>query len=100
MVPVRLTGKPERRRERRFIKTGRYGDATHREVLSGLEKGEYVLLLGTEGPGKPAAPCPQPGLPGPGGPSPPDSTDQPPPVTQESTPTHPAPNAEVTPSNE
>ena len=95
-----LTGKPERRRERRFIKTGRYGDATHREVLSGLEKGEYVLLLAAEGPGKPPAPCPQPGPPGPGDAGPRDPADQPPPVTQESTPTHPAPNAEVTPSNE
>jgi len=32
------------KRQRRFIKTGRYGDATHREVLSGLEAGEVVLL--------------------------------------------------------
>ena len=30
--------------ERRFIKTGRYGDAIHREVLSGLKAGERVLL--------------------------------------------------------
>jgi len=30
--------------ERRFIKTGRYGDANHREVLSGLKAGERVLL--------------------------------------------------------
>jgi membrane fusion protein (multidrug efflux system) len=80
-----VTGKPERRRERRFIKTGRYGDATHREVLSGLEAGEHVLLLGPEGPGQPAAPCPQPGLPGSGAPGPRDPTDRPPPDTQEST---------------
>ena len=31
-------------RERRFIKTGRYGDDTHREVLSGLKAGEVVIL--------------------------------------------------------
>ncbi len=30
--------------ERRFIKTGRYGDQVHREVLSGLKAGERVLL--------------------------------------------------------
>lgn len=30
--------------ERRFIRLGRFGDATHREVLSGLEAGEVVLL--------------------------------------------------------
>jgi multidrug efflux pump subunit AcrA (membrane-fusion protein) len=30
--------------ERRFIKTGRMGDAHHVEVLSGLEKGELVLM--------------------------------------------------------
>jgi len=30
--------------ERRAIKTGQYGDATHLEVLSGLEAGEQVLL--------------------------------------------------------
>ena len=30
--------------ERRFIKTGRYGDTVHREVLSGLKAGERVLL--------------------------------------------------------
>jgi RND family efflux transporter MFP subunit len=29
--------------ERRFIKTGRFGDANHREVLSGLEPGERVV---------------------------------------------------------
>jgi len=33
--------------ERRLIKTGRYGDANHREVLSGLNVGERVLLKGT-----------------------------------------------------
>jgi len=31
-------------RERRFIKTGRFGDATHREVISGLRAGDVVLL--------------------------------------------------------
>ena len=30
--------------ERRFIKTGRFGHAQHREVLSGLKAGERVLL--------------------------------------------------------
>ena len=30
--------------DRRFIKTGRYGDANHREVLSGLKVGERVLM--------------------------------------------------------
>ncbi len=30
--------------ERRFIKTGRYGDQVHREVLSGLKAGDRVLL--------------------------------------------------------
>ncbi len=65
------------KRERRFIKTGRYGDATHREVLSGLEAGDRVLLLGPEGPGEPAAPCPQPGLSGSSDPTPPDPTGQP-----------------------
>lgn len=39
-------------RERRFIKTGRYGDAIHREVLSGLEAGETVMLLRPGGPGQ------------------------------------------------
>lgn len=88
------------RRERRFIKTGRYGDKTHREVLSGLEAGEHVLLFGAEGPGQPAAPCPQPGLSAGGDPSSPPPTAQQPPGTPESTPTRQAPNAEVTPGNE
>jgi len=35
-------------RERRFIQTGRYGMPGHREVLSGLEAGERVLLLRPE----------------------------------------------------
>jgi len=35
-------------RERRFVKTGRRGDALHREVLSGLEAGEQVLLVRPE----------------------------------------------------
>ncbi len=35
-------------RERRFIKTGRFGDRNHREVLSGLNEGEHVLLLRPE----------------------------------------------------
>ncbi|NQT14596.1 MAG: efflux RND transporter periplasmic adaptor subunit [Planctomycetes bacterium] len=30
--------------QRRFIRLGRFGDATHREVLSGLEAGDVVLL--------------------------------------------------------
>ena len=94
------TGKRERRRERRFIKTGRYGDATHREVLSGLEAGERVLLLGAEGPGQPAAPCPQTGLPRSGETSPRGPSDQPPPEPEKSPPGRPAPNTEVTPSNE
>ena len=34
--------------ERRFIKTGRYGDRIHREVLSGLKVGERVLLKSPE----------------------------------------------------
>jgi multidrug efflux pump subunit AcrA (membrane-fusion protein) len=72
-------------RERRFIKTGRHGDANHREVLSGLEAGEWVLLLGPESPGGPAEPCPQTGLPSPAEPSPPDGTGPPPPQLQEST---------------
>ncbi|NQU23291.1 MAG: efflux RND transporter periplasmic adaptor subunit [Candidatus Nealsonbacteria bacterium] len=37
--------------ERRFIKTGRYGDAIHREVLSGLEAGDRVLLKPGTDPG-------------------------------------------------
>ena len=32
-------------RERRFVKTGRRGDESHREVLSGLEAGEQVVLV-------------------------------------------------------
>jgi len=50
-------------RERRFVKTGRRGDELHREVLSGLEAGEQVLLVRPEsaeqnapGPGGPSAP--------------------------------------------
>jgi RND family efflux transporter MFP subunit len=35
-------------RERRFIKTGRFGDRNHREVLTGLNEGEHVLLLRPE----------------------------------------------------
>ena len=35
---------PDETLERRFIKTGRYGDENHREVLSGLKAGERVLL--------------------------------------------------------
>ena len=31
--------------ERRFIKVGRFGDPEHREVLSGLQAGERVLLM-------------------------------------------------------
>jgi RND family efflux transporter MFP subunit len=89
------TGKRERRRERRFIKTGRHGDDTHREVLSGLKAREKVLLLGLEGPGQAVAPCPQPGPPGSGDPGAPPPTDQPPPPAPESTPARPAPNREV-----
>jgi hypothetical protein len=87
-------------RERRFVKTGRHGDATHREVLSGLEAGEKVLLLGPEGPGEPGAPCPQPGLPGSGDQGAPPRTAQGLPGTPEPTPTRQAPNTEVTPGNE
>jgi RND family efflux transporter MFP subunit len=48
------------RRERRFIKTGRFGDATHQEVLSGLEAGDQVLLLRpSPAERNPAAPRPQ-----------------------------------------
>jgi RND family efflux transporter MFP subunit len=82
------------KRERRFIKTGRHGDATHREVLSGLEAGEQVLLLGEQGPGQAVAPCPVPGQPGSGDPSAPPPTDQPPPAP-ESTSARPASNREV-----
>jgi len=46
-------------RERRFIKTGRFGDATHREVLSGLEAGERVFLVQPEPPDQGAAPRPE-----------------------------------------
>ncbi len=35
---------PDGSLDRRFIKTGRYGDANHREVLSGLQVGERVLM--------------------------------------------------------
>lgn len=52
-------------RERRFVKTGRRGDELHREVLSGLEAGEQVLLVRPEPGGQNA--------PGPRGPSAPDS---------------------------
>jgi RND family efflux transporter MFP subunit len=82
-------------RERRFIKTGRHGDATHREVLSGLEAGEQVLLLGAEGPGQAVAPCPVPGQPDSGDPGAPPPTEQPPLRAPESTSARPAPNREV-----
>ncbi|MHC4177973.1 MAG: efflux RND transporter periplasmic adaptor subunit [Planctomycetota bacterium] len=36
--------KPDDRKELRLIKTGRMGDANHVEVLSGLEKGERVVM--------------------------------------------------------
>ncbi len=39
--------------ERRLIKTGRYGDANHREVISGLDAGDRVLL---KTPGREATP--------------------------------------------
>jgi len=52
-------------RERRFVKTGRRGDELHREVLSGLEAGEQVLLVRP----KPA----EQNAPGPGGQSAPRS---------------------------
>lgn len=35
---------PDGTLDRRFIKVGRYGDADHREVLSGLKAGERVLM--------------------------------------------------------
>jgi len=35
---------PDGTLERRMIKTGRFGDANHREVLSGLKAGQRVLL--------------------------------------------------------
>lgn len=37
--------------QRRFIKVGRYGDPDHREVLSGLQAGERVLLDRSANPG-------------------------------------------------
>ena len=39
---------PDEKIERRLIKTGRYGDVNHREVLSGLNAGDRVLLKATE----------------------------------------------------
>jgi len=47
-------------RERRFVKTGRRGDECHREVLSGLEAGEQVVLVRPDPAGQDA-----PGSPGP-----------------------------------
>ena len=40
--------------ERRYIKTGRMGDAQHVEVLSGLQEGEQVLMKSASD----AADCP------------------------------------------
>ncbi|MFH1918321.1 MAG: efflux RND transporter periplasmic adaptor subunit [Planctomycetota bacterium] len=45
----------KKKTERRFIKTGRFGDPTHREVLSGLEAGEVVILRRPDVPEKNAA---------------------------------------------
>jgi RND family efflux transporter MFP subunit len=87
-------------RERRFIKTGRHGDADHREVLSGLEAGDRVLILGPEGPGEPTEPCPQTGLPSSSEANPADTSAPPLPGVEDSSSDGPAPNTEVSPSNE